>query len=666
MKILTNYDFSQNQLLNAVWQKLATAPSNPVSGQKYYNTTSNREFYYNGTEWIPNDALGATMTGDSIITAINGSSSLIDDNNLSANVNDAITKKHSHANQTVLDSTTAIYTTALDTKLNGISAGADVTSATNVGTSIHGATAKTSLVDADEVAIINSASSNVLSKITYANLKTTIKAYTDTLYNNYVLPVATSGALGGVKSGTDITVDASGNVSVNDDSHNHIISNIDNLQTTLDGKTPFATLTATTPATAGWYRIATSAVNIGMNAGLFKVDFSGTGIMGSLLFRASCHNGIASASSINQLGFTTSASSLGLTQVRLVYHTTYTANYAYVEIYNPTALAITYAVDLIDTTGWSLVAPSTAGSIPTGYTSETLTCDTGVVSMEDVTATLQLRSNVATGTAPLVVASSTLVANLNAQYLNGQASTYYAPLASPALTGTPTAPTATAGTNTTQLATTAFVTTAVANKTTITGNAGTATKWATARNVTFSGGDVTGTFAIDGSADVTAINLTVVDDSHNHVISNIDNLQMTLDAKETPAGAQSKADTALNSAKAYADQVKADILGGAQSTLDTLYEFQQAINSDPNFSTTMLNLIGTKAGKYSGTVGDGTATSFVLTHGLNTQDVSVTIRETVAPYAIVQTDVECTSTTTVTIRFAVPPTTGQYQVVVMG
>jgi hypothetical protein len=38
-----------------------------------------------------------------------------------------------------------------------------------------------------------------------------------------------------------------------------------------------------------------------------------------------------------------------------------------------------------------------------------------------------------------------------------------APLASPALTGTPTAPTATAGTNTTQVATTAFVTTAVSN-----------------------------------------------------------------------------------------------------------------------------------------------------------------------------------------------------------
>lgn len=53
---------------------------------------------------------------------------------------------------------------------------------------------------------------------------------------SYTLPVATSSALGGVKSGTDITVDSSGNVSVNDDSHNHVISNVDGLQSALDGK----------------------------------------------------------------------------------------------------------------------------------------------------------------------------------------------------------------------------------------------------------------------------------------------------------------------------------------------------------------------------------------------------------------------------------------------
>lgn len=53
--------------------------------------------------------------------------------------------------------------------------------------------------------------------------------------NKYILPVAGE-TLGGIKSGTGITVDGLGNVSINDDSHNHIISNVDGLQTALDGK----------------------------------------------------------------------------------------------------------------------------------------------------------------------------------------------------------------------------------------------------------------------------------------------------------------------------------------------------------------------------------------------------------------------------------------------
>ena len=54
--------------------------------------------------------------------------------------------------------------------------------------------------------------------------------------NNTTYGVATSSTPGLVKSGTDITVDSSGNVSVNDDSHNHVISNVDGLQSALDGK----------------------------------------------------------------------------------------------------------------------------------------------------------------------------------------------------------------------------------------------------------------------------------------------------------------------------------------------------------------------------------------------------------------------------------------------
>lgn len=61
--------------------------------------------------------------------------------------------------------------------------------------------------------------------------------------SNTTYGVATSSALGLVKSGTDITVDSSGNVSVNDDSHNHVISNVDGLQSALDGKSVNKTLT---------------------------------------------------------------------------------------------------------------------------------------------------------------------------------------------------------------------------------------------------------------------------------------------------------------------------------------------------------------------------------------------------------------------------------------
>lgn len=52
--------------------------------------------------------------------------------------------------------------------------------------------------------------------------------------NNYTLPSAGTN-LGGVKSGGDVTISA-GVITVNDDSHNHVISNIDGLQSALDGK----------------------------------------------------------------------------------------------------------------------------------------------------------------------------------------------------------------------------------------------------------------------------------------------------------------------------------------------------------------------------------------------------------------------------------------------
>lgn len=55
-----------------------------------------------------------------------------------------------------------------------------------------------------------------------------------------------------------------------------------------------------------------------------------------------------------------------------------------------------------------------------------------------------------------------------------------------------------------------------------------ADKWTTARTLSLTG-DVTGSASFDGSANVT-ITATVADDSHNHIISNVDGLQTALDA----------------------------------------------------------------------------------------------------------------------------------------
>ena len=63
----------------------------------------------------------------------------------------------------------------------------------------------------------------------------------------------------------------------------------------------------------------------------------------------------------------------------------------------------------------------------------------------------------------------------------------------------------------------------------VTGNASTATKLATARTVQLSG-DVVGSASFDGSANIN-ITASVQDDSHAHVISNVDGLQAALDAK---------------------------------------------------------------------------------------------------------------------------------------
>jgi hypothetical protein len=70
--------------------------------------------------------------------------------------------------------------------------------------------------------------------------------------------------------------------------------------------------------------------------------------------------------------------------------------------------------------------------------------------------------------------------------------------------------------------------------------------------------------------------------------------------------------------------------------------------------------------KYAASVGDGTATSYTVTHSLNTKDVTVAVYDNSSPYAEVICDVQHTSTSAITLLFSVAPTSNQYRVVVHG
>jgi hypothetical protein len=68
--------------------------------------------------------------------------------------------------------------------------------------------------------------------------------------------------------------------------------------------------------------------------------------------------------------------------------------------------------------------------------------------------------------------------------------------------------------------------------------------------------------------------------------------------------------------------------------------------------------------KYAANVGDGSNTSYTISHNLGTRDVIVSVYDNSSPYAEVICDVQHTSTTAITLLFSVAPTSNQYRVVV--
>lgn len=70
--------------------------------------------------------------------------------------------------------------------------------------------------------------------------------------------------------------------------------------------------------------------------------------------------------------------------------------------------------------------------------------------------------------------------------------------------------------------------------------------------------------------------------------------------------------------------------------------------------------------KAIGTVGDGSATSYVITHNLNTKDVQVEFYRNSGVNDTINCDVERTSVNSITAKFAVAPTANQFAYVILG
>ena len=192
----------------------------------------------------------------------------------------------------------------------------------------------------------------------------------------------------------------------------------------------------------------------------------------------------------------------------------------------------------------------------------------------------------------------------------------------------------------------------------LTGNADTASTWESARTITL-GGDASGSVSIDGSSNVT---LTV----------NVDGVQ----ANSVALGTDTTGNYVASVTTSGALNGSASSEGAALAlSVDTATTGQQGV---VELATNAETITGTDTGRavtpagveahhdsknHAEDVGDGSATSYAITHSLETLDVIVQVYEK-SSGATVFTDVERTDTDTVTLIFASAPATNAYRVLV--
>ncbi|HCP5907315.1 TPA: tail fiber protein, partial [Escherichia coli] len=237
-----------------------------------------------------------------------------------------------------------------------------------------------------------------------------------------------------------------------------------------------------------------------------------------------------------------------------------------------TPLAVKTLHDLVDTKA-PLDSPHLSGT-PTSPTPEPGTNNTQIANAAFVYAAINALINGAPGTMDTLKEIAAAINNdpKFSETINN-ALALKAPLASPAFTGTPTAPTASQGTSSTQIANTAFVKAAITAL--INGAPGT----------------------LDTLKEIAAaINN---DPNFSTTINNALALKAPLASPAltgvptAPTAAQGTNNTQI-ATTAYVRAAISALVGSSPEALDTLNELAAALGNDPNFATTMTNALAGK------------------------------------------------------------------------
>ena len=181
------------------WNKELGVWEYPVAGVDKIDLSYVETASFTDLSGVPNNYTGDALkvvrvnageTGLEFAT-IAGGGDMLAANNLSDLANAATARTNIGLNTTANQSDSANKRFVTDAQLtvigntSGTNTGDSSTPAettTTIGNMITGATSKATPVDADSLALSDSATSDILKKLTWANLKATVKTYFDTLY----------------------------------------------------------------------------------------------------------------------------------------------------------------------------------------------------------------------------------------------------------------------------------------------------------------------------------------------------------------------------------------------------------------------------------------------------------------------------------------------------